>query len=159
LVGTYAAVDDESRAQAFGERTRQRCWSAEADVTGYPVIVKSSAGGGGIGVNKCATPLELREAFDSIRYLVLSIFKDKRVFIEKSVENARHVKVQIAGDGDGLVKHLGERDCSLCDHPFANTSHWPIAPPLSKSQRLISMLRTQESAQVRAATSRFRNGL
>ena len=66
MVGTYAAVDDESRAQAFGERTRQRCWSAEADVTGYPVIVKSSAGGGGIGVNKCATPLELREAFDSI---------------------------------------------------------------------------------------------
>ncbi|PMD62039.1 uncharacterized protein K444DRAFT_642232 [Hyaloscypha bicolor E] len=67
----------------------------------------------GIGVKKCATPLELREAFDSIRYLAVSIFKDKRVFIEKFVENARHVEVQIVGDGDGLVKHLGERDCSL----------------------------------------------
>lgn len=64
-------------------------------------------------MKKCATPLELREAFDSIRYLAVSIFKDKRVFIEKFVENARHVEVQIVGDGDGLVKHLGERDCSL----------------------------------------------
>ncbi|KUJ09126.1 glutathione synthetase ATP-binding domain-like protein [Mollisia scopiformis] len=54
----------------------------EADVIGYPVIVKSSAGGGG--------------------YLALSIFKDKRVFIEKFVENVRHVEVQIVGDGDGL---------------------------------------------------------
>jgi len=85
----------------------------EASKIGYPVIVKSSAGGGGIGLKKCSNSTELSEAFDSIRHLGQSFFKDGSIFIEKFVKKARHVEVQIIGNGEGLVKHVGERDCSL----------------------------------------------
>ncbi|CAG8971814.1 hypothetical protein HYALB_00001924 [Hymenoscyphus albidus] len=85
----------------------------EAESIGYPIIVKSSAGGGGIGLQKCSSPKALVDSFESIRHLGNSFFNDNRVFIEKFVESGRHVEVQIIGDGNGRVKHVGERDCSL----------------------------------------------
>ena len=86
---------------------------ATAEEIGYPVIVKSSAGGGGIGLQQCANAQTLRDAFESIQHLGQSFFKNSSVFLEKFVESARHVEVQIIGNGEGLVKHAGERDCSL----------------------------------------------
>lgn len=85
----------------------------EAENIGYPVIVKSSAGGGGIGLQQCNDVKALRGTFESIQHLGQSFFKDSSVFLEKYVEDARHVEVQIIGDGLGSVKHAGERDCSL----------------------------------------------
>ena len=87
--------------------------AAEADRITYPIIVKSSAGGGGIGLQQCNDAQSLRESFESIQHLGQSYFNDSRIFIEKFVQQARHVEVQIIGNGKGLVKHIGERDCSL----------------------------------------------
>ncbi|WP_247878659.1 biotin carboxylase N-terminal domain-containing protein [Niveispirillum sp. SYP-B3756] len=80
---------------------------------GYPVMLKSTAGGGGIGLQRCADEEELVAAFDSVKRLGQSFFKDGGVFIERFVADARHVEVQIFGDGRGHVVALGERDCSV----------------------------------------------
>ncbi|KAK9453635.1 hypothetical protein V1511DRAFT_504074 [Dipodascopsis uninucleata] len=80
---------------------------------GYPVMLKSTAGGGGIGLQRCESEEELRKAYDSVRRLGQSYFNDSGVFVERYVENSRHVEVQVFGDGRGGAIALGERDCSL----------------------------------------------
>ena len=80
---------------------------------GYPVMLKSTAGGGGIGLTRCADPAELTAAFETVQRLAQNFFKDAGVFLERYVDEARHVEVQIFGDGKGRVAALGERDCSL----------------------------------------------
>ncbi|MEJ0100925.1 MAG: 5-oxoprolinase/urea amidolyase family protein [Pseudomonadota bacterium] len=80
---------------------------------GYPVMLKSTAGGGGIGMQLCATPEDLTRAFDSVRRLAAGNFGDAGVFLEKYVTSARHIEVQLFGDGRGNVIALGERDCSM----------------------------------------------
>ncbi len=85
----------------------------EAERIGYPVMLKSTAGGGGIGMQQCATEAELDAAFDSVRRIAGSNFRDSGVFLEKYVARARHIEVQLFGDGAGVVIALGERDCSM----------------------------------------------
>ncbi len=80
---------------------------------GYPVIVKASAGGGGKGIRIVRAKEDLEEAFESARSETIKAFGDDNMYMEKLVENARHVEVQILGDSFGNVIHLGERDCSL----------------------------------------------
>jgi urea carboxylase len=80
---------------------------------GYPVMLKSTAGGGGIGLTRCDDEAGLVEAFDTVKRLGQNFFSDSGVFLERFVDNARHVEVQIFGDGLGNVLALGERDCSL----------------------------------------------
>ncbi|HMO30504.1 urea carboxylase [Enterovirga sp.] len=84
-----------------------------AEAVGYPVMLKSTAGGGGIGMQLCADPDRLRASFDSVQRTARASFGDARVYIERFVAEARHVEVQIFGDGRGRVVALGERDCSL----------------------------------------------
>lgn len=86
---------------------------SEASRIGYPVMLKSTAGGGGIGMQLCRTADELRARFTSVARLAASNFGDGRLYIERFVSHARHVEVQIFGDGKGGVITLGERDCSL----------------------------------------------
>lgn len=86
---------------------------AEAEKIGYPVMVKSTAGGGGIGLQRCADIDSLREAFDGVRRLGQANFGDDGVFIEHFIDRARHIEVQVLGDGTGRVICAGERDCSL----------------------------------------------
>jgi urea carboxylase len=85
----------------------------EAERIGFPVMLKATAGGGGIGMRQCAGASELAEAFESVRRLAGSHFADAGVFLERYVREARHIEVQIFGDGAGRVIALGERDCSL----------------------------------------------
>lgn len=85
---------------------------AAAEKIGYPVMLKSTAGGGGIGMQLCYSADELRGAFESVRRLSANNFSNNGVFIEKYVGNARHIEVQIFGDGKGNALALGERDCS-----------------------------------------------
>ncbi|PTN11248.1 urea carboxylase [Nitrosomonas aestuarii] len=80
---------------------------------GFPVMLKSTAGGGGIGIRLCWNKEELIESYDAVKYLAQNNFKDAGLFLEKFVENARHIEVQIFGDGKGDVIALGERDCSM----------------------------------------------
>ncbi|MCJ8139104.1 urea carboxylase [Falsirhodobacter halotolerans] len=86
---------------------------AEAGRIGFPVMLKSTAGGGGIGMVRCADAAGLEAAFDTVRRQALNFFKDAGVFLEACIDDARHVEVQIFGDGQGTVVALGERDCSL----------------------------------------------
>lgn len=86
---------------------------AEAARIGYPVMLKSTAGGGGIGMRLCASPEALAEAYSAVEQLARNNFKDAGLFLEKYVQAARHIEVQIFGDGRGQVVHLGERDCSV----------------------------------------------
>ena len=80
---------------------------------GYPVMLKSTAGGGGIGLTRCNSEEELINGYETVKRLGQNFFSDSGVFLERFVDNARHVEVQIFGDGLGNVLALGERDCSL----------------------------------------------
>jgi urea carboxylase len=86
---------------------------AAAQRIGYPVMLKSTAGGGGIGMRRCDSPAELSEAFANVQRLAANNFSDAGVFLEKFVSRARHIEVQLFGDGRGKVIALGERDCSV----------------------------------------------
>ena len=85
----------------------------EAARIGYPVMLKSTAGGGGIGMRRADNPDELAAAYEAVQRLARNNFKESGLFLEKLVSRARHVEVQIFGDGRGEVVALGERDCSL----------------------------------------------
>lgn len=80
---------------------------------GYPVMLKSTAGGGGIGMRVCRDAAELSESFDAVKRLGQNNFSNAGVFIEKYIQQARHLEVQVFGDGAGEVIALGVRDCSV----------------------------------------------
>ncbi len=86
---------------------------AAAASIGYPVILKSTAGGGGIGMQLCWSAAELEPAFARVDRLSRANFNEGGLYLEKYVERARHIEVQIFGDGRGHVVALGERDCSI----------------------------------------------
>ncbi len=86
---------------------------SEAIRIGLPVMLKSTAGGGGIGMRLCRAESEVAEAFASVARTSRASFKDDGIYVEKFVESARHLEVQIFGDGRGEVIALGERDCSV----------------------------------------------
>lgn len=84
-----------------------------AQSIGYPVMLKSTAGGGGIGMRVCRHAEELSESFEAVKRLGQNNFSDAGVFIEKYIQRARHLEVQVFGDGQGEVVALGVRDCSV----------------------------------------------
>jgi 3-methylcrotonyl-CoA carboxylase alpha subunit len=84
-----------------------------AERVGYPLLVKASAGGGGIGMKLVEDPANLLEVAQATQSMAEKAFGDGTVFLERYVANARHVEVQVFGFGDGHAVHLYERDCSL----------------------------------------------
>jgi urea carboxylase len=86
---------------------------AEAERTGYPLMLKSTAGGGGIGMRLVHDSSQLAEAFVAVERLARKNFSRGGVFLEKYITHARHIEVQVFGDGQGRVVALGERDCSV----------------------------------------------
>ena len=103
---------------------------ASARRIGYPVIVKASAGGGGKGMRIARSDAELREEFGSTVNEAENAFGDGRVFVEKYVEEPRHIEIQVLADAHGNAVHLGERECSIqrrhqkvieeCPSPFVD---------------------------------------
>jgi urea carboxylase len=87
--------------------------TAAAAEIGYPVMLKATAGGGGIGMRICRDDADVCQGFAGVARLGAANFGDAGVFLERYVERARHIEVQIFGDGKGRVVALGERDCSL----------------------------------------------
>ncbi|PWN47875.1 putative methylcrotonoyl-CoA carboxylase [Violaceomyces palustris] len=87
----------------------------EAERIGYPVMLKSTAGGGGLGLTVCRDAGELSEGFAKVKSRGSALFGDAGIFLEKYVEKGRHVEVQIFGNGEGKggVVHFGERECSI----------------------------------------------
>ncbi len=86
---------------------------AEAERVGYPVLLKPSAGGGGTGMRMVRTPRELQAAIQVCRSEARAAFGDDSLYLEKWLEDNRHVEVQVVVDRYGLGVHLGERDCSV----------------------------------------------
>ncbi|MBD0291617.1 MAG: acetyl-CoA carboxylase biotin carboxylase subunit [Thermoleophilia bacterium] len=80
---------------------------------GFPLLLKAAAGGGGRGMRLVAEPAELERAFSTAAAEAESAFSDGSLYVEKAVVDARHVEIQVLGDGEGGVLTLGERDCSV----------------------------------------------
>lgn len=99
--GTLDAVTSVEEAQAI------------ADQIGYPVLVKAAAGGGGKGMRRVASAEDLRHAFRMAESEAASSFGDPRVFIEKFVDEPRHIEFQVLADAHGHVIHLFERECTI----------------------------------------------
>ncbi len=100
LPGSDGALSDDDDA------------AAAADAVGFPLLIKARAGGGGRGIRLVRAPDEFAEALSIARSEARASFGDDAVYLERFVSNARHVEVQILGDGHDAI-HLGDRDCSL----------------------------------------------
>lgn len=87
--------------------------SATAKKFGYPVMLKAAAGGGGKGMRLVTDNDELRSAFETAQTEAAAAFGDSSLYLEKAVERPRHIEIQIFGDSQGNVVHLGERECSI----------------------------------------------
>ena len=124
-----------------------------ADAIGYPVMLKSTAGGGGIGMQMCRTREELAAAFETVRSLGRNNFSDGGLFLEKFVATARHIEVQIFGDGRGRVLALGERDCSSQrrNQKVIEETPAPNLPSGVRSALLEAAVRLGEAAAYRSA--------
>jgi urea carboxylase len=125
----------------------------DAAAAGFPLMLKSTAGGGGIGMQVCRAIEEIAPAFESIQRLSKSNFKEGGIYAERYVERARHIEVQIFGDGAGRVVALGERDCSAQRRNQKVIEETP-APGLTEQQReafYAAAIRLGESVQYRNA--------
>ncbi len=101
LPGSDGAVRDEAEAGDIA-------WEI-----GYPILLKAAAGGGGRGISLVRDESQLKTAYTRTRREAEAGFGDGSLFVEKFLENPRHIEVQVAGDLQGRVVHLGERDCSV----------------------------------------------
>ncbi|MGJ8569662.1 MAG: acetyl-CoA carboxylase biotin carboxylase subunit [Hoeflea sp.] len=99
--GHMGLIDDEAHAAKI------------AAEIGYPVMIKASAGGGGKGMRIAWNDAEAREGFTRSKSEAASSFGDDRIFIEKFIEEPRHIEIQLIGDSHGNVIYLGERECSI----------------------------------------------
>jgi acetyl-CoA carboxylase biotin carboxylase subunit len=106
----------------------------EAERIGYPVMMKASAGGGGIGMRVVRKPTEMGEHFASATAQAASAFGNPDLFLEKFIERPRHIEVQVLGDEHGNVIHLGERECSIQRRHQKLVEEAP-SPALSPQQR------------------------
>ena len=96
-----------------GEGQSEERLAKEAETIGFPVLVKASAGGGGRGMRAVTRPQDFAEAVRGARREAEAAFGDGSVFLEKLIEDPRHVEVQVIGDAEGNVIHLYERECSI----------------------------------------------
>ncbi|MFB8374935.1 urea carboxylase [Paenibacillus taichungensis] len=124
----------------------------QAAAIGYPVMLKSTAGGGGIGMRICTDEQALQEAYDSVTRLAVANFNDGGVFLEKYIARARHVEVQVFGNAFGEAVALGERDCSVQRRNQKIIEETP-APNLPEATRSAM----HESARRLAATAGYRS--
>ena len=125
----------------------------EAERIGYPVMLKSTAGGGGIGMQRCFDAAQLSEAFASVQRLSRNNFSNDGLFLEKFVQHARHIEVQIFGDGAGHVVALGERDCSLQrrNQKVVEEAPAPNLPQALREAMMATAVRLGESIGYRSA--------
>lgn len=118
----------------------------------FPVLVKAAAGGGGKGIRLARSPQELQEAVHYAQQEAQAVFGDPTVYLEPLVQQARHIEVQILGDGNGKVLSFGERECSIQRRHQKLIEEAP-APKLSRSQRTF----IHEAAQQLGESLRYRS--
>ena len=124
-----------------------------AAAVGYPVILKATAGGGGIGMRVCEDAEAVRLGFAVVERLATGNFADGGVFLERYVRQARHIEVQVFGDGRGGVVALGERDCSLQrrNQKVIEETPAPHLPAFTREAMLDAALRLSRAVNYRSA--------
>lgn len=125
----------------------------KAAAVGYPVMLKSTAGGGGIGMRVCDGEAALRASYEAVCHLAETNFNNSGIFLEKYIAKARHVEVQIFGTGFGEVVTLGERDCSIQrrNQKVIEESPAPDLPPQVRHGMLAAAKRLAEMIGYRSA--------
>jgi acetyl-CoA carboxylase, biotin carboxylase subunit len=136
--------------------TREPVPDADAAVAagiGYPVMVKASGGGGGIGMSVAHDEAELRKAFETARTRAERFFGNPDILLERFIERARHVEIQILGLADGTVVALGERDCSVQRRHQKVVEETPSAGvgPELRARMLAAAVRAGEAVGYRGA--------
>ena len=123
----------------------------ESERLGFPVMLKATAGGGGMGLATCQNVQEVKEAFEMVRSRGENLFKNAGMFMERFYPDSHHIEVQVFGNGRGNAIHFGERECSIqrrhqkvieeCPSPFVakNPSEYleSISEPLLTSQKAL----------------------
>ncbi|ARN22768.1 acetyl-CoA carboxylase biotin carboxylase subunit [Piscinibacter gummiphilus] len=122
-----------------------------AAAVGYPLLVKATGGGGGIGMRRVDTPEQLRASVAATQQMAAKAFKDGTVYLERLVARARHIEIQVFGHGDGTAVHLFERECSV-QRRFQKIIEESPAPGLPDAMRA----RMCEAAVALAAHQRYR---
>ena len=124
-----------------------------ANVIGFPVILKATAGGGGIGMRICEDEADVREGFATVARQGLGSFGDAGVFLERYIRRARHIEVQIFGDGHGRIVALGERDCSLQrrNQKVVEEAPAPLLPASVRTELIAAAIRLGQAANYRSA--------
>ena len=127
--------------------------TAEAARIGYPVMIKAAAGGGGIGMTAVRSETELRAGFETARTRAERFFGNPSILLERYVEHARHVEVQILGCSDARVLALGERDCSVQrrHQKIAEETPSPGVAPGLRARMLAAASRAGETVGYRGA--------
>jgi urea carboxylase len=125
----------------------------EAESIGYPIMLKSTAGGGGIGMQLCWNKKELQKSYESVRRLGENNFSNNGVFIEKFIQHARHIEVQVFGDGKGKAIAIGERDCSTQrrNQKVIEETPAPNIPDVIRQQLYETSIRLVEAVNYRNA--------
>jgi acetyl-CoA carboxylase, biotin carboxylase subunit len=126
---------------------------AEAERIGYPVMIKAAAGGGGIGMSAAANEAALRAGFETARTRAERFFGSSAILLERCIERARHVEVQILGLNDSRVLTLGERDCSVQrrHQKVAEETPSPGVTPALRARMLAAAARAGEAVGYRGA--------
>src|SRR5438552_14967477 len=134
--GSEGLIEDESEALRLAESM------------GYPVLIKAAAGGGGRGMRVARNDINLRVGLKSAQQEAEKAFKDGSVYLEKYIEQPRHVEVQVLADRHGNLVHLWERDCSLQrrHQKLVEESPAPSLPPEVRGQICETALRVVEAA-------------
>ncbi len=138
--GTDLLTDEEEAVEA-------------ANAIGFPIILKATSGGGGIGMRVCENEADVRESFATVARLGQSNFGDAGVFLERYIRRARHIEVQIFGDGRGRIVALGERDCSLQrrNQKVVEEAPAPLLPQAVREELIGAAIRLGQAARYRSA--------
>jgi acetyl-CoA carboxylase biotin carboxylase subunit len=144
--GSPGAVDDEQEALRVAREL------------GYPVMIKASSGGGGRGMRVASNDNSLVSSFHAARAEAGAAFGDDTVYLEKFVENPRHVEIQVLGDREGHIIHLGERDCSVQRRHQKLIEESPspsLSPKLRKEMNAAALRIAKEAKYHNAGTVEF----
>lgn len=130
----------------------------KAEEIGYPVMLKASGGGGGIGMLICHSSEQVKKSYASIKTRSKSYFGTDSVFVEKYLENARHIEVQVISDSNGNYVHLFERDCSVQrrNQKVIEETHSPFLSKETRNRMYLAALKAARAVQyVNAGTIEF----
>ncbi len=125
---------------------------------GYPVLIKAAGGGGGKGMRKVDSLDELPSALERARNEALKAFSDDRIYIEKFIENPKHIEIQILADSQGNVIHLGERECSIQRRHQKVVEECPstaISPALRNAMGMTAVTAAKSAGYINAGTVEF----